>query len=93
MSQETNVSIALRLQKITYQDAYIAVPLTESVLSEKEDGTLGIDFEKLLQEAIRISSNPKVDWQIENELIEAHKIQKTAPEDRTKFDPLTKEDK
>lgn len=48
---------------------------------------MGIDFKKLEQEAIRISTDPAVDWQVEKITIGAHELQAAAPEGRTSFIP------
>jgi hypothetical protein len=36
-------SIALRLRRVTYEDAYIAVPVTDAIVKKAEDGSFRID--------------------------------------------------
>jgi hypothetical protein len=79
-------SIALRLRRVTYEDAYIAVPVTDAVVRPKPDGSLGIDPDALWAEGIRIGQDSRVEWQIESSKTEAHPIQQAAPDGRQKFD-------
>ena len=88
-TEERIYSIPMRLRRIIYEDAYVSVPLTESISEEREDGTKGIDLEKLIQEATRLSQNPRVEWEIETvHSVEPHPNQESVPEDRKSFDPL-----
>ena len=87
MSEEQNTySIALRVRRVTFEDAYIAVPVTDAIMKPKEDGTLGIDFEALVAEAIRISNDSRVEWRIESSHLEPHPLQGPKPDDRKSFD-------
>jgi hypothetical protein len=79
-------SLALRVRRTTYEDAHIAVPVTSAILKPTEDGTLRIDPEAFVAEAIRISQDPRVEWKIEERKIEPHPIQGPKPEDRQSFD-------
>ena len=79
-------SIALRLRRVTYEDAYIAVPVTDAVVRPKPDGSMGVDAEALFAEGIRIGQDSRVEWQLESSHIEAHPTQQAAPAGRTKFD-------
>ena len=84
-------SVALRVRRVTYEDAYVAVPVTDAIMKMKEDGTPGIDFEKLVAEAIRISKDPRVEWQVEESKTEPHQIQQSPPEGRKSFDAFNNE--
>jgi hypothetical protein len=79
-------SIALRVRRVTYEDAYIAVPVTDSIVKKKEDGSLGVDPEAMFAEGVRISSDSRVEWQVESTNKEVHPIQQAAPEGRKKLD-------
>jgi hypothetical protein len=79
-------SIALRVRRVTYEDAYIAVPVTDAIVRKKEDGSLGVDPEAMCAEGIRISQDSRVEWQIESTNTEVHPIQQAAPEGRKKLD-------
>jgi len=79
-------SIALRLRRVTYEDAYIAVPVTDAVVRPKPDGSMGVDPEALFAEGIRIGQDSRVEWQVESSKTEAHPIQQAAPEGRKKLD-------
>lgn len=79
-------SLMLRVRSVTYQDAYVSVPITEAILTKREDGTLGINLDAFTAEAIRISHDPQVEWQVESSHIEPHPTQNPKPEDRQSFD-------
>lgn len=84
--QNKTYSIALRLRRTIYEDAYVAVPVTDAIVKPKEDGTYGLDFEAFVAEAIRLSGDPRVEWKIETTEVNAHPIQGPKPEDRQSFD-------
>lgn len=87
MSDEPKTySIALRVRRITVEDAYVAVPVTDAIMKSKDDGTSTIDFEAFVTEAIRISNAPRVDWRMESSHSEAHPEQGPKPEDRRCLD-------
>jgi len=79
-------SIALRVRRVTYEDAYVAVPVTSEITKKNEDGTVGINPEAFFAEAIRISQSPRVEWKIETCQAEPHPEQQDMPEGRKKFD-------
>lgn len=81
-------SIALRMRRITYEDAYITVPVTDAIVKKRPDGSLGIDPAALSAEGIRITQDSRVEWQVESTTTEGHPIQQAAPEGRKKFDAL-----
>ncbi|MFN3149744.1 hypothetical protein [Bremerella sp.] len=82
----TTYSIALRLRRVTYEDAYIAVPVTDAIVKPNPDGSMRIAPEALIAEGIRIGQDSRVEWQAESTNIEAHPIQQAAPEDRNTLD-------
>lgn len=87
MSEEPNTySIALHLRRTIQQDAFVAVPLTNAITRQNEDGTASIDFEAFVAEAVRISQREGVDWQIEESVTEPHPIQCPLPEGRKSYD-------
>jgi hypothetical protein len=79
-------SVLLRLRRITIEDAYIAVPVTDAVVKEIEDGTFRIDSDALIAEGIKIGQDPRVDWQVELEKTKMHPIQQPIPDGRKKLD-------
>lgn len=79
-------SIALRLRRTIYEDAYITVPVTDAILQKMEDGSLRVDPEKMWAEGIRISQDGRVEWQIESTKTDPHPIQQAPPEGRKKLD-------
>lgn len=79
-------SIALRLRRVTYEDAYIAVPVTDAVVRPQPDGSLRIDPDALWAEGIRVGQDSRVEWKVESSKTEAHPIQQPPPEGRKKLD-------
>lgn len=80
-------SIALHLQRVVTEDAYVAVPVTAAIITANADGTGSIDYEAFVAEAIRISQSEGVDWKVEETRIEPHPVQSPLPEGRQMFDP------
>jgi hypothetical protein len=79
-------SIMLRLRRVTVEDAYVAVPVTGSILVPDEEGTLRVNPDAFVTEAIRISGDPRVEWQVESTTTEPHPVQGPLPEGRQSFD-------
>ena len=80
-------SVALRMRRVTYEDDYIAVPVTVTVMKEEADGSARLDTDALIAEAIRISENRQVEWRVESASAEPHPIQLPMPDGRTSYDP------
>ena len=81
-------SIALRLRRVVYEDAYVTVPITHAMMKSQPDGSTGIDMDAFLAEGIRIGQDRHIEWCIESSNLEAHPIQQIAPEGRKTFDAL-----
>ena len=81
-------SIAIRLRRVTYEDAYLSVPVTDRITEKKVDGSYGIDFKKFVAEGIKLSHDPRVEWKVETINLEPHPSQNPLPKDRKTFDPL-----
>lgn len=86
MSDEKTYSVALRLRRVTYEDAYVAVPVTDEIIKPDADGVGRIDFEAFVAEALRIGERAEIDWQVEEVVNEAHPLQQPMPEGRRSFD-------
>jgi hypothetical protein len=84
--ENATYSLALRVRRTVTEDAYVAVPVTEAIMKIKEDGKLGIDMDKFVAEAIRISKDSRVEWKVEESKTEPHEIQQPLPEGRKSFD-------
>jgi hypothetical protein len=78
--------IALRLRRTTHEDAYVNVPVTDTIVKLKPDGKYGIDFEAFVAEGIRLSQANEVEWKVEEVVSECHPIQQPKPDDRRAFD-------
>lgn len=87
MEEKNTYSISFRVQKITVEDAFLSIPITDRILKDNEDGTKGIDYEKFVAEAIEISKDHRVEWLLEKMSVEPHSIQSPRPDNRKGFDP------
>lgn len=79
-------SIALRIRRVIYEDAYIAIPVTDAIVRKADDGSLRIDPEAMYAEGLRIGQDARVEWQVESTNMEVHPVQQAAPEGRKKLD-------
>jgi hypothetical protein len=87
MTEETKTySIQLRVRRLIYEDAYVAVPVTDTIVKDNEDGTKVIDSAAFTAEAIRISHDPRVEWLLESSETHPHPIQQSIPEGRKLLD-------
>ena len=84
-------SVMLRVRRITYEDAYVSVPVTSAIMKKNEDGTFGIEVEAFVAEALRLSNDERVEWRFESAQRVPHPIQMPKPEDRQQFDSLRPE--
>lgn len=84
--EQKTYSIVLHLRRVTYEDAYVAVPVTGAIMIVQDDGTGRIDGEALVAAAIRIGADGRVEWKSEEMRIEAHPVQQPVPEGRFCFD-------
>ena len=80
------ICVALRVRRTTHEDAYVSVPATDAIMKPMGDGTCRIDFEKFVAEAIRLSQDPRVEWEVEDISTESHPTQQPKPDDRQAFD-------
>ncbi len=78
--------ISLRVRRTTVEDAYVNVPVTDAVMKPTGEGTFGIDVDAFAAEGIRLSQDPRVEWQTESSTTECHPIQQPKPENRKVFD-------
>ncbi|GAA5191625.1 hypothetical protein GCM10023322_49400 [Rugosimonospora acidiphila] len=80
MTEPVSYSISVRLRRVTAEEGYVSVPVTDAVMSPEpdQDGNLHLDPEKLWAEAIRLGSRLDT-WRIEERDVTPHPIQK-APE-------------
>ncbi len=81
-------SMALRVRRVSYEDAYVAVPVTAKLTETRQDFTVGINAEAFLAEALIVSKSPNVEWGIESREVAPHPEQRDAPEGRRRFDSV-----
>ena len=62
------------------------MPVTAKLTETRQDGTVGINAEAFLVEALIVSQSPNVEWGIENCEVTPHPEQRDAPEGRRRFD-------
>jgi hypothetical protein len=73
-------SISVRLQRTTTEEAYLSVPVDESIMQDGPvaDGSYRIDPDKLWAEAIRLAGESG-HWTIEDRQVTPHPIQQAPP--------------
>jgi hypothetical protein len=90
-NQETSpetYSIRVRVRRVTIEDAYVAVPVTDAIIKPHPDGTGRIDGDLLEAEARRIGNDPRTEWKFESTETEMHPWQSPMPADRHAFDAI-----
>lgn len=85
-NDHNTTSIQLRLRRIVYEDAFVAVPATSAIIDLQPDGTGKINYEAFVAEAIAIGADPRVEWRRESVETIAHPLQMRVPEGRFRFD-------
>ncbi|MET1079856.1 MAG: hypothetical protein ABWY06_17730 [Pseudomonas sp.] len=84
--QPETVSIALRVRRVTYEDAYVAVHVTQALTKIDENGERKLNFEAFFAEGLRISEDPRGEWKTESCITEPHPLQGPKPDDRQTLD-------
>ena len=88
-----SVSLALRLQRTTIEDAYISVPLTDDLFEKKEDNSRGLNFDAFVAKGIELGNLPGVEWKAESSVSKMHGIQMAPPEARKSYNPAVEAEK
>lgn len=83
-SDNKTYSVVLRVQRVTYEDAYVAVPVTSAIMAPEPqaDGTSRLDWNALVAEAIILSAHEGVEWRVEESAITPHPTQQPKPDER-----------
>jgi hypothetical protein len=92
MSDQYANRVLLRLRRITIEDGYVTVPITSSIIVVGEDGNQRFDFDAFTREGLRLGSDSRVQWRVEERNVECHPIQRPLPEDRAALNPLRDDD-
>jgi len=87
-SDPKTYSIALRFRRVTYEDAYVAVPVTGAVMKTQPepDGSFRIDWDALTAAGLSLCTNPQVEWVQEESQIAIHPTQGPKPDNRKMLD-------
>jgi hypothetical protein len=80
MTELSSYSISVRLCRITTEEAYVSVPVTEALMQSEPDadGAFHLDDAKVVAEAVAMGSRLS-SWQVEEQDIQPHPIQKAPP--------------
>lgn len=87
--EATTTCILLHIRRVTVEDAYVNVPVSEAIMNPKPeaDGTYRIDPNAFMREGIRFAADARVEWRREGEpAVEPHPTQQPLPESRVAFD-------
>jgi hypothetical protein len=74
-------SISVRLRRVTTEDGFVSVPVTQAVMQAhaEPDGTQRLDAEKVFAEAVRLGVELP-DWNTEELQVSVHPIQQAPDE-------------
>lgn len=77
MTEPESYSISVRLQRVSHEEGYVKVPVTEAIMQDtpEPDGSFRIDTTKMLAEAIRLGAELD-NWNVEEQKITVHQIQR-----------------
>lgn len=84
MSTDATYSIAVRVRRVTTEDAYVRVPVTDAVLADDldADGQHHLDGAKVMAEARRLAETGDTGWQVEERSVDVHEVQDAPPAGR-----------
>lgn len=90
MPPDATYSIVVRVRRVTTEDAYVRVPVTDAVMAAEPDadGHLHLDGGKVMAEARRLaeaasgSGSAQVAWQVQERDVDLHPVQDAPPEGR-----------
>ena len=69
MSPDATYSIAVRVRRVTTEDAYVRVPVTDAVMAADldADGHQHLDGGKVMAEARRLAAEGDAGWQVQEQ--------------------------
>jgi hypothetical protein len=72
-----SVSVVSRLQRLTTEECYVSVPVTQAVMQDQpdSDGVFHLDGKKVFEVAIQIGQESGT-WIPEDQQVDVHPIQK-----------------
>lgn len=85
MTETKANSICIRLRRTTIEDAFVRVPVTQEMGQASLDhkGQFHLDTDKVLKTALRLATDPSIQWVAEGQpAIEPHPIQMASPDGR-----------
>jgi hypothetical protein len=82
---EATYSVSLRLRRVTFEYAYVSVPVVDDVVKPDEQGVNRIDFGELTRIAIEMSQSPEVTWYREEQNTVPHPLQKAPDAGEKRF--------
>jgi hypothetical protein len=84
MSPDATYSIAVRVRRVTTEDAYVRVPVTDEVMAADldADGHRHLDGGKVMALARRLAAAGDAGWEVQEQDIDLHPIQNAPPDGR-----------
>ncbi|MFC5006626.1 hypothetical protein ACFPIJ_53495 [Dactylosporangium cerinum] len=81
---DATYSIVVRVRRVTTEDAYIRVPVTDAVVAAEldADGHRHLDGGKVMAEARRLAETGAGAWQVQEQAVDLHPVQNTPPDGR-----------
>ena len=80
MTEQKTYSISVRVRRVTTEEGYVRVPVTDAVMADarEPDGKFHLDGQKVFAEAVKISAVLDT-WTVEDREITVHPVQKAPP--------------
>jgi hypothetical protein len=77
-------SIVVRVRRVTTEDAYVRVPVTDAVMAAEPDadGHDHLDGGKVMAQARLLAAAGDPGWQVQEQDIDLHPVQNTPPDGR-----------
>ncbi|MEV4508160.1 hypothetical protein AB0K00_04290 [Dactylosporangium sp. NPDC049525] len=84
MPPDPTYSIVVRVRRVTTEDAFVRVPVTDAVMAAEPDadGNDHLDGGKVMAEARRLAAAGDVEWLVQEQDIDLHPVQQAPPAGR-----------
>jgi hypothetical protein len=73
-------SISLRLRRVTYEYAFVKVPVTDAVIDQQPDGSGRLNGKRVFDVGVELGRSSEVVWYPEEQSIEPHPLQTPPPQ-------------
>jgi hypothetical protein len=80
MTEPRTYSINVRVRRVTTEEGYVSVPVTDAVMADapEPDGKFHLDGKKVFAEAVKMGAVLD-SWTVEDQSVIVHPVQKARP--------------